>query len=606
MPSLRRSLILYFLLLLGLGLGVFGTIADQVIGQALFDKEAASTELIDRNARDRLDETREKFDRELLAQAQLVSRTANSDYAAQTEKANRTLNVVLPLVFVGLDSPVAPSSLFGASTAMGALAPPAQRRGGGFLTQPGPFFGPVIQAIYAPLRAESFLESRIEDEEHKSDFIQVTDTRGLLYKTAKLAAFVMPAPKTDAFPQGATWMYDDLELPDGAARRVILKAQPIGMFGGFRFGQPGAPPQPGGGGRGEPPRNEPPNWRFFNYYHVARLVEPLDEQLAAVAAEADSSKLAVRDSTAATQSRVRGILLLTGVCAFLGLIAGGWIVTGVGLSPLRKLTEAVSRVNEKAFRLPVDRSELTLELAPIHDRLTQSLDALRRAFEREKEAVADISHELRTPVAGLLATLDVALRKPRSAEQYRATLEDCRAIAKQFHGLVERVMTLAYLDAGNAKAQLVDIDLVEIAEECATVIRPLATAQGLQLSTDFDDGEPIATDPSKLREAIVNLLHNAVEYNRPGGSIALAVRRSIDAAVIEVADTGIGMSPDVLGKIFERFYRADSSRTATGVHAGLGLAIVKESVEQLGGRIEVESVPDRGSTFRIVLPLDRQ
>jgi len=112
----------------------------------------------------------------------------------------------------------------------------------------------------------------------------------------------------------------------------------------------------------------------------------------------------------------------------------------------------------------------------------------------------------------------------------------------------------------------------------------------------------LKTDPDKLREVIMNLLHNAVEYNRAGGRVELAARHADGQVHFEVRDTGIGMSSEVRERIFERFFRADSSRHATGVHAGLGLAIVKEYVERLGGTIHVESMPDMGTTFRVSFP----
>jgi signal transduction histidine kinase len=142
-----------------------------------------------------------------------------------------------------------------------------------------------------------------------------------------------------------------------------------------------------------------------------------------------------------------------------------------------------------------------------------------------------------------------------------------------------------------------------VASGCAATIRPLAESHGLSLTTDLRPTPTVSTDPDKLREVVINLLHNAVEYNRPGGSVTLSVREGNGGrVVVEVSDTGIGMTPDVRERIFERFYRADPSRTATGVHAGLGLAIVKEYVARLGGAISVESEPGRGSTFRVTLP----
>jgi signal transduction histidine kinase len=113
---------------------------------------------------------------------------------------------------------------------------------------------------------------------------------------------------------------------------------------------------------------------------------------------------------------------------------------------------------------------------------------------------------------------------------------------------------------------------------------------------------PAETDPDKLREVLTNLLHNAVEYNRPGGTIELSIDRHGDALQIEVRDTGIGIRSDVQARIFERFFRADPSRYADTPHAGLGLAIVKSYVDLLGGTIAVESTPGVGTTFRVSWP----
>jgi signal transduction histidine kinase len=296
---------------------------------------------------------------------------------------------------------------------------------------------------------------------------------------------------------------------------------------------------------------------------------------------------------------------ITGIVAgtIFALLIGSLVLTRRGLVPLDRLTTAVSRVSEKDFLLPVKVEELSTELAPVHTRLTATLDALKAAFDREKQAVADISHELRTPIAALGVTLDVALKKPRTPEQYKQTLTECRDINTQLGKLVERIMTLATLDAGTARTATEPVDAADLAAACATVIKPLAEAHQVTLTTSLARPLPVTTDPDKLREVLMNLLHNAVEYNRPGGVIELsAVGENGHGISFTVRDTGIGMAPDVRAKIFERFYRADPSRTATGVHAGLGLAIVKEYVARLGGRIDVDSTPNVGSTFRVTLP----
>jgi signal transduction histidine kinase len=301
---------------------------------------------------------------------------------------------------------------------------------------------------------------------------------------------------------------------------------------------------------------------------------------------------------------LRARLIAIGAGTFIALVLGGWFFVARGLSPLRTLSDAVSKVSEKDFHLAVEPTELGRELAPIHARITQTLTLLQRAFAREKQAVADISHELRTPIASLLATIDVALRKKnRTADEYRTALEECRLISKQLGQLVERIMTLASLDAGNDHTQTARIDAGDLAAGCAAVIRPLAAASNLTVTTHLADELHVETDPGKLREVLMNLLHNAVEYNKPDGLIELTVRRDGSSAVFEVRDTGIGMPVDVREKIFERFYRADASRHTTGVHAGLGLAIVKEYVARLKGQIAVESEAGVGTTFRVTLPL---
>jgi signal transduction histidine kinase len=280
---------------------------------------------------------------------------------------------------------------------------------------------------------------------------------------------------------------------------------------------------------------------------------------------------------------------------------------------LRRLSYAVSRVSVKDFRLPLDDRPLPLELRPIVERLTNTLDLLKRAFAREKQAAADISHELRTPLAALLTTTEFALRKPRSVEHYRELLGDVHASAQQMNQIVERLLTLARLDAGVDRLRVQPVDVAALAQQCADVVRPLAEARGLKLAVK--NGFParngaggegarlVQTDPDKLREIVSNLLHNAIEYNRPGGAIDLRVGRHNGTLEVEVQDTGIGIANQVRERIFERFYRADPSRGGDDLHAGLGLAIVKEYIDLMGGSIGVESTEGQGSTFRVLLPV---
>jgi len=598
MPSLRRSLLLYFLALLIAGLLVGAYLADRAVERAGSDKVEASVQLLQRGETDRIKEANDKFDQALLTSARLVGRTATTDYRNRMDQANKQLGLVYPLLFLGLQSGLSPTSTLGTLSTTLAFHPPlsgSNRRGPPLR---GVLLEPLMQSIFAPVQINAFLESQLNEDGHAEEYIQVNTARQTLFRSAKLGMQGLPFHRTEWEADEAWVKYDAVELPGGPGRRIVIKEKPLFLPGWGRVSGSA------GGGRTSDGRDQPPPPRpeFGNivqyFYHVARPTAEHEEQLARIRSDGQQQMDDVRRRNAQEQRGFRLTLAAMGGLMIFGLFVGGWIMTTVGLRPLRQLTEAVSRVSEKDFRLPVNREKLTVELLPIHDRLAQSLAALKHAFEREKEAVADISHELRTPVAGLLTTLEVALRKPRTAEQYRETLVDCRNITKQLSDLVDRVMTLAYLDAGLTQAKPTEVDVSRLAHDCAALIRPLAEANELTLSVEAPEALPQIVDANKLREVLLNLLHNAVEYNSPGGSIHLSVERTGDTAVsLEVRDTGIGMTPEVQAKIFDRFFRADASRTATGVHAGLGLAIVKESVKQLNGTITVESTPDVGSAF---------
>ena len=227
-------------------------------------------------------------------------------------------------------------------------------------------------------------------------------------------------------------------------------------------------------------------------------------------------------------------------------------------------------------------------------------------------AMAGAKAEHDTIVVNLIAALHSQLRgspcKPRTADKYREMLQDCQASALHMNQIVERLLTLARLDAGVDRLKPQTIDVMELAHHCAGVVRPLAESQGLSLAchalVPTDEGlSQVHLDPDKLREVINNLLHNAVQYNRPAGSIELSVERESSHVQVQIRDTGIGIAPEARERIFERFFRADPSRSSDGMNAGLGLAIVKEYVELMGGQISVESVVGQGSTFWVQLPV---
>lgn len=636
MRSIRRSLLGYLLVLLALALGAVWAFVDRFAVAALRDREAADTQRIEQDYRLRRAEVAKRFDADLMADARDLFSELQGKAAGQLGFARlapyrlppggraadpaRSPGPPRPPELPRPPDPLAapPEDVLAFRQRLAALlaGPPQSPLARVPLVTLARPNSPAWTAYQSPRPVGRAVDAfqqigrpadpppTAEDDPHPYFQLHVvvyyppTGTRVVrVVRPARVGAdlpFDLEAVERDP---DFEFKHDDIVIPGpGECRRVVLAGRLAW------YGLPSQPPVRGGFGPLRPADRIGPDFVIRVFAHAARPLSELAQQLKSDERDRDIQLARVRAETRDGLAHLRAWLGGIVGTSFLALVVGGGVIVARGLAPLHKLSHAVSRVSEKDFRLPVGPDELSRELAPIHDRLTRTFDLLRRAFAREKQAVADLSHELRTPIASLLATIDVALRKPRSPDQYRATLEDCRAIAKQLGHLVERIMTLASLDAGTVRPAVGRADAAAVAAACGAVIRPLAEAHGLTFVAPPAPAAGLDTDPDQLREILVNLLHNAVEYNRPGGRVELHVRRHNGRVVFEVRDTGIGMTADIREKIFERFYRADPSRHATGVHAGLGLAIVKEYVDRLGGAIEVESEPGEGSTFRVAFP----
>jgi heavy metal sensor kinase len=339
------------------------------------------------------------------------------------------------------------------------------------------------------------------------------------------------------------------------------------------------------------------------YIQYARDTDRLHSMLAQFQKDYENDLHGLRAETQESLASLRTRLILVSLVTF-GLTAlGGAVLGHRGLLPLQRIAEAVSHVSHKDFQLRLGIQRIPAELVPIVDKLRNSFASLSRAFAYEKQAVADISHELRTPIASLLTTIQVCLRKPRDSEEYRAALQTCRDVGQHLNTLVERLLMLARLDAGVDAVQVETVNVAELAEQCLDMVRPLAEAKGLTVRCDAEGAVYAETDASKLREIVLNLLDNAVTYNREHGCIELRVRVEHGRVVLEVSDTGAGIPPEARPHLFDRFYRADPSRQTSTGNTGLGLAIVKGYLDLLGGTIGVESQEEIGSTFRVTLPV---
>jgi signal transduction histidine kinase len=376
----------------------------------------------------------------------------------------------------------------------------------------------------------------------------------------------------------------------------------------------GFPPM-SGGPRRNPQRSPSSEFKSLTteaiVVQIARETDSRDQLLNALQTEMNRDLAALhQESEQVRKDTLNRLILICLATISLCALAITW-VSRASLAPLVNVADAVTDLTPKDLRLKLHGQELDPrkmpeELAPIVQRLQESLESLDSAFAREKRATADISHELRTPLASLMTTVQVALRKPRTAEEYKNTLKQCVETGSHMTMLVERLLVLSRLDAGVDPVRKEPVNIVELAGQCVDMLRPIADQRHITIEMDVDDSanllEPQPTDAAKLREVLVNLIDNAVHYNKDEGSVTLRVAAAPKSVILEVIDTGVGMTPDTQSHLFERFYRADPSRQSETVNAGLGLAIVKGYVDLFGGTISVSSTPGQGSTFRVTLP----
>jgi len=231
-----------------------------------------------------------------------------------------------------------------------------------------------------------------------------------------------------------------------------------------------------------------------------------------------------------------------------------------------------------------------------------ALARLEHSFDTLRRFTADASHELRTPLTAIRSVGEIGLRERRSEADYREIVGSLLEEAERLTTLVDGLLMLSRADAGQIALRLVNADLRELAQEVVADFGVLAEEEHQRLVVDGETAVFASADRGTLRQALINLVDNAIKYSPDERTIVLRVVRRDSEAVAEVADDGPGIEPSHLPRIFDRFYRVDEARSRAAGGAGLGLSIARWAVEANGGRLTVESSPGRGSVFSIVLP----
>jgi heavy metal sensor kinase len=282
-------------------------------------------------------------------------------------------------------------------------------------------------------------------------------------------------------------------------------------------------------------------------------------------------------------------------------LLGRWLA-GLALAPLARLATSTRRIG-------IGRLHDRLPLRGAGDELDQVADAFNQALGRVEKSVGEmrqfsaaLAHELRTPIAILRGEAELELARPLSGDARREQLISQVEEYDRLTRLINQILTLARAEAGEITLSRAPVLLGGVAAAVTEQIEPVASAQHITLTCEADSEVTVDGDAGWLERLLLILLDNAIKYTGDDGRVLVRVCRDGDAALLTVRDTGVGISPEALPQVFDRFYRAERGTAGHAAGAGLGLALAKWIVEHHGGTIDVASTPGAGSTFAVRLP----
>jgi heavy metal sensor kinase len=296
------------------------------------------------------------------------------------------------------------------------------------------------------------------------------------------------------------------------------------------------------------------------------------------------------------------LLALFPVVALIAL-AGGYILVKRSLAPVDRITASAERISfhNLSERLPVTQTGDELErLSVALNRMIERLDA---AFQHSRRFVADASHELRTPLTVLRGEMEGLVQEPQPPPDWRERLGNALEELDRLTNIVEGLFAISRLDAGEAASEWVKFDLAQLAANTADQMSLLAEDKRIHVTCAPSKGVWVEGDRARMKQVVVNLLDNAIKYTPDGGAVTVSVSPQAQKAVLEISDNGVGIPPQALPHVFERFYRVDKARSRERGGAGLGLSIVRSICTAHQGRVEASSTQGEGTRFRVELPL---
>jgi len=280
-------------------------------------------------------------------------------------------------------------------------------------------------------------------------------------------------------------------------------------------------------------------------------------------------------------------------------VGGGYLLAGRALAPIAALGDSLAAIQPDNLRGRLTAMPVRDEIGRLVEIINALLDRLERASASERRFASDAAHELRTPLAVLRSGLEVALARDRAPAENMAALENAHREVVSLCKIAEELLMLARLN-GEASIDRKPVDLGEVAGEVVAAVEPLATAKNIELRME-PPSAPAIVDGSvtHLRRLVINLVDNALKFTPPGGKIAVQVASNNGRAILHVTDTGPGIEPSELPRVFDRFFRGAH---ADGEGSGLGLSLCREIARLHGGHISVSNRESGGCDFLVTLP----
>ncbi len=316
--------------------------------------------------------------------------------------------------------------------------------------------------------------------------------------------------------------------------------------------------------------------------------------------------LEIGQSQEDVSTALRSLLLVLAIAYPVTLAAasaGGAFLAGRALSPIDRLTRRARKITAEDLSARLDSNLPDDEVGRLARTLDDMIARLDEAFRRQRQFTADASHELRSPLTTIKGQVGLARSKPRDEAAYLEVLQIVEDEADQMSRIVDSLLTLARADAGHIVIVPESVDLGELINSVSEQMRSAAERKQITLTVDQGPSVVIDGDDDLLIRLVLNLMGNAIKFTPDGGAVALGWGMEDSEATLWVRDTGVGIAPEYLDHIFDRFYRVDSARTQSEEGVGLGLSICQWIAEAHGGSISVSSEVGRGSTFTVRLPM---